>query len=528
MTRLDHLRQRLSSLLHTPDPVWPGVVFLLALLPRLIGLGARPFWLDEIFTLQRVSLNTPALVQDSFYNHHMPSFFLMLRPLLALGHPEFWLRVPSAVFGAVAVTLVFIIARRIGGVGAGLLAALVLGLSPIALAFSQEARSYTLEMSLILVALYGIVRLAQDLPGACGPMLAPRARGGWLAYILGTGAALDVLGDGLPWLIAANLIGVVLARQTPSRRAFILNMLRADCVILLLCAPFYLMLELHQEKGFVQTLAWIPPLDFTRLWYSFGSVYFMRVADSVTFHLMALPSPALIWVIDATLAMAVAVAGWRLRRHPAILAVLGISLVFLPMLLTAISLWQPILLPRYILWSSAPFAILAGIGANALLEKWPPRTRGLAVAVGVGLLGLNAASYYKAETKPRWDLAAQMLAQEVAPGDVVYLHDFYANKELKIYLPPDKQPVVLEDSDGDLAHAAQAVSQGKRVWAVYGLAGQGSEKMEKQGYQENQTVLGQPTQIQNAGGRIVIVLYDPTAAQGCVPPTQGAAPSGCH
>jgi 4-amino-4-deoxy-L-arabinose transferase-like glycosyltransferase len=514
--------------LYAPDPLWPGAVFLLALLPRLVGLGARPFWLDEVFTLQRVSLNTPDLVRDSFYNHHMPSFFLMLRPFLALGHPEFWLRVPSAVFGAVAVTLVFVIARRIGGVVAGALGALVLGLSPIALAFSQEARSYTLEMSLILVALYGITRLAQDLPAACGRMLAPQARAGWLAYIFGTGAALDVLGDGLPWLLAANLIAVALAVQAPSRRAFLLNMLRADLAILLLCAPFYLMLELHQEKGFVQTLAWIPPLDFTRIWYSFGSVYFMRVADSVTFRLMALPSPLLIWVIDTTLAVAVAVAGWRLRRKPAVLAVLGISLVFLPLLLTAISLWQPILLPRYMLWSSAPFAILAGIGASALLEMWPPRTRGLAVAVAVGLLGINAVSYYRAETKPRWDLAAQMLAQEVAPGDVLYLHDFYANKELKIYLPPDKQPVVLEDSDGDLAHAAQAMSQGKRVWAVYGLAGQGSEKTEKQGYLESQAVLGQPTQVQSAGGRIVIVLYDPAAGQGCAPPAQGAAPGGCH
>ncbi len=89
---------------------WPFGVFVLALLPRLIGLGSRPFWLDEVFTLNRASLKPGALVLDSFQNHHMPSFFLMLSPFTHLEHPEFWLRLPSALFGAAAVMLVFMIA----------------------------------------------------------------------------------------------------------------------------------------------------------------------------------------------------------------------------------------------------------------------------------------------------------------------------------------------------------------------------------------------------------------------------------
>ncbi|MEO0831587.1 MAG: hypothetical protein AAFY03_14150, partial [Pseudomonadota bacterium] len=45
-------------------------------------------------------------------------------------------------FGAAAVMLVYLIAARIAGRLAGVLAALVLGFSPMALAFAQEARSY--------------------------------------------------------------------------------------------------------------------------------------------------------------------------------------------------------------------------------------------------------------------------------------------------------------------------------------------------------------------------------------------------
>ena len=109
---------------------WPVSVFLFALLPRLIDLGRRPFWLDEALTFRRASLPSHALVQDFFLNHHMPSFFLLLKPLTALGAPQFWLRLPSAMFGALAVMLVYVIAGRIAGRRAGVIAALVLGFSP--------------------------------------------------------------------------------------------------------------------------------------------------------------------------------------------------------------------------------------------------------------------------------------------------------------------------------------------------------------------------------------------------------------
>jgi mannosyltransferase len=488
---------------------WPFAVFVLALLPRLIGLGTKPFWLDEASTLERASLAPIALVHDSFLNHHMPSFFLMLSPLVGLGDPQFWLRLPSAIFGALAVMLVFMIAARIAGRTAGVIAALVIGLSPTALAFSQEARSYTLEMTLILVALYGIVRLALDIAAASRPIRTGGIRAAWLAFILGSAAALDVLGDGLPWLLTANVIGAFLLLQSPSRRQLLRNFLVADMIVAACSAPFYVLMTLYQGQGYVQSVMWIPPLDISRLWYNFGSVYFMHVADSVTFHFMHVPTPhLLVWLIDAGLALAVLMAGWRLRHRPAMIAVLGTSFVLLPLMFTIISIWLPILLPRYILWSAAPFAILAGIGGAALLEFFSPPRRIMAVSCAALLLLTNMAPYYHAETKPRWDIAAKMLAQDVAPGDVVYLYDTGALPLLRVYLPPGTQTTVLNDSDGDLNHAVLAMSQGKRVWAVYGHAGQSDNKGLAEFYGAAR-VLGTPDEMQEAGNRIFIALYTP-------------------
>ena len=494
---------------------WPALVFVLALLPRLSGLGARPFWLDEAFTFQRASLAPAALVNDSFINHHMPSFFLMLSPLVDLGDPQYWLRLPSAVFGALAVMLVYMIAYRIAGRTAGVVAALIIGLSPAALAFSQEARSYTLEMFLILVALYGITRLAMDISAASKPIRWNVTGACWAVFILGSAVALDVLGDGLPWLIVANVIGAALLVQSPDRWQLLRNFLLCDLIVALLCGPFYYLMTLHQGQGYIQSVMWIPPLNASRLWYDLGSVYFMRIADSVTFKFMHVPTPlALVWVIDAALALGVASAAWALRRRPAMLAVLGISFVFLPLMFTIVSLWRPILLPRYILWSAAPFAILAGIGGAALLDLAAPRARALVVTGGALLLLANLAPYYNAETKPRWDIAAKLLAQDVSPGDVVYLYDTGALPILRMYLPPGARSVVLKDSAGDLNHAEKAASQGKRVWVVYGHAGQSAEHAAFSKFFAGAQALGKPSLTQVAGSRIMIALYGPAAPDG--------------
>jgi mannosyltransferase len=136
------------------------------------------------------------------------------------------------------------------------------------------------------------------------------------------------------------------------------------------------------------------------------------------------------------------------------------------------------------------------------------------------LLLVNLFPYYGAETKPRWDIAARILAAEVAPGDVVYLNDKGALPILRMYLPAGTDAVVLRDSDGDLQHAEQAEMQGRRVWAVFGHAGQSASKREWPQFYQHIAPLGMPAKIQMAGNRIYITLFDSTShgvTTNCVP-----------
>jgi hypothetical protein len=148
------------------------------------------------------------------------------------------------------------------------------------------------------------------------------------------------------------------------------------------------------------------------------------------------------------------------------------------------------------------------------------------------LLLINLKPYYGAETKPRWDIAAQILAKNVAPGDVVFLNDQYALPELQMYLPKQAAAVVLNNSVADLQHAQLAKGQGKRVWAVYGIAGQTAVEEGWPAFYASMAPLGTPKQIQMAGNRIYITLFDSTsqslaancAAHGLLP-GGAAAPS---
>jgi len=220
----------------------------------------------------------------------------------------------------------------------------------------------------------------------------------------------------------------------------------------------------------------------------------------------------LIWAIEAGLLAAVGLGAWRLKRQPAVFAALMLSLLVLPVFLGVVSIWRPVLLPRYILWSAAPFAILAGIGAAYAVRNISAPWRLGAVAAVLALFAINLAPYYSAETKPRWDIAAQLLAADVAPGDVVFLNDQGALPILRTYLPPGRSAIVLSDSDGDLKHAEAAQAAGKRVWVVLGHAGQSrATGHELPSMYATIAPLGSPSKIQMAGSRIYINLYDPAS-----------------
>jgi len=137
---------------------------LLAFALRAYRLGELSLWYDEGWSVHLARI-TPwqALPQIMSSGHtHPPLYYLLLGVWQALGGPsEFIMRFPSLAFGVLTVVLGYRLGRESFGRGTGLATALLLALAPPQIAYSQEARSYTLfalEYALLILLVCRFLR----------------------------------------------------------------------------------------------------------------------------------------------------------------------------------------------------------------------------------------------------------------------------------------------------------------------------------------------------------------------------------
>ncbi|HQT83510.1 MULTISPECIES: hypothetical protein [Acidiphilium] len=479
-------------------------ILIAGLIARLYHLGAKPFWLDEIFTVQRSSLALPGVIANSLRHHHIPSFFLLEHAMIALGAGAgpAALRTIPALAGALNAVLVFAIAWKIGGRAAAVFAGLLMAFAPLQVGFSQEARSYTLMMTFILIGLDGLIGLALA-PDAGGLRLRDRRapRAAWAAYGLGTLAALWTLGDAIPWLITANvaMAAAILPRVT-ARRRFLANWGLIQFAIIIAAAPGYIAMLQAVHDHVMRSFNWIPPLSARAGWADIASLYGLRDATMVTMRLLPTAYAALSALIFAFATLGV----WHLRRQAAPLVVLIIAFLGLPLTLALISLIHPVLLPRYLLWSAAPFFILAGFGIEALAD----RAQKPALVLATLLLLLNLAPYYHAETKPRWDKAAVLLESRMTAGDMLLVSDGAAPAMLAFERKSSDPNATPWQTTTHVKRAAKSLAAGHRVFAVYGPAGQGREPDQTTFFAKVAALGGTAAPI-GAGKEITIEQIDP-------------------
>lgn len=485
-------------------PAWRAsgfiFIFIISLAAREHGIAAKPFWMDEITTIQRASLPVLQMIRQGLVFHQLPAFFIVTSWALPLGDTEQFVRLPAMLFGALSCALAYGIARRLAGNAAGLAAGLLMAFSPAMVQYGQEARSYTMMVSAILIALWGLTALAQN-PEAAAASLRRGKPWAWAAYILGTVAAINILSDALFWVLAANIGAVFIARHAANPRGFARNWLLAQLVILALGLPWYIAILCLGQRGAMGGLDWVQPLSAARLWWAISGTYLFYVTSLITVRIFPPGIPGFaVLVILATLAGL-----YRLRRG-ATLPVLAAAILVLPISLIAISCITPVLMPRYLLWSAAPFCIAAGIG----LANLPSRLQYPALAALGLLAALNLRPYDHDETKPLWNLAATDLHSLMRPGDLLLTDDPQAIAMMNLYLARLSPPHPIANWTTNPTQAAEALAAGHIVWAVQGKVGQ-SDHENLAGFLQRIASLGSPVFVTKAGLDITILRFDNSA-----------------
>lgn len=414
-----------------------AAILLLAFALRLYRLGAESLWYDETVSVYLAGESLPDLVAHTARDIHPPGYYLLLHGWTRqAGRSEFAAAFLSLWFGVVLVALAERLGRRLFGAKAGLLAALLVALSPFNLWYSQEVRMYTLGAALGMgLLLATLCLLTEEEGGRRGRCLALYALCGalglWVLYYFAFLLIAVNLMVGLWWLWKR--------RSTPRRWPFARRWLPAQGAVLLLYAPW---LPIAWRQA---TEPPVPP------WRSFTGLGDLLVQTWTALSLGQSVEAAQVWPGLLLFALLFALPLIERNRHGAKAARPGgwrsnpraawplAGYVFLPVLLIYLaSFITPLFHARYVFTYSTPFYILIAAGLARLGKRWRPAARfGLAA-----ILALSAFSIYAYHTDPRYAAddhrgAVRFLAERWRPGDAILVNAGYTYTALEIYWEGD-------------------------------------------------------------------------------------------
>jgi len=144
----------LSDRIRSPTVIVTGLC-LLAFGLRVARLDFHPIWFDEDLAYQRA---TATLAVSLASMAGSPLYYIFLRGWAELaGASLFALRYFSALWGVLTIPLIYRVIRRLWGRQVALATTLITVFVPLYVYYSQEARTYSLTLVLMLLSMYAFL-----------------------------------------------------------------------------------------------------------------------------------------------------------------------------------------------------------------------------------------------------------------------------------------------------------------------------------------------------------------------------------
>jgi len=431
---------------------------------RFWQIGAQSLWLDEAFSFWLARQPCADMLRWIVQiDQHPPLYYLLLNGWLILGDDEATMRALSALFSTLTIPPIFILGRTLIDARTGLLAALLLAISPFHIWMAQEARMYAL---LAFNATWTMVALAHLLDGTPG-------RAWWAVYIIVM--ALTMLTHNtavlLPLAVNAIMAGLFWARRAGDVRLTLpawTSWTAAQLATLALWGV-WLPAFIVQARG-VYAEFWIPSPTWGWVAGVFKNLLLAFLPNQLGVGHM-------IWGIYAA---AFGLGLYRLRQQPGALILLpGLFLLpFLGELL--VSLKRPILYDRTLIWTTIPLYLWLAAGLTALKRRWSAFLLVLVVSLNI----FSLSRYYTHFEKEGWNVAAAAVAAQARPGDLLLFNATWVQIPFEYYLDrlaPTLQvekrgvPVdlfargILEPkmTADDLPYLHTLIAGRSRVWLIY-------------------------------------------------------------
>jgi uncharacterized membrane protein len=470
---------------------------------RLFQLGAKGLSLDEAFSIWMAQRPLGEMLAWLVrIDQHPPLYYSLLHVWLTLGDGQGLVRGLSVLASTLTIPVVYLLGRRLVDGQAGLLAALLLAVSPFHVHYAQEARMYALlalNGSLAMLAVAHLFTDPQAMALPIGRQLSMYWRGrqstgrwpalasvnadlAWLGYVVFTVAALMTHNTAvfLPLAMNVFVLGLVFAgrlrptyakdtgREGRLHPPALRNWLLAQAGVLTLWAAWLPSL-ITQGLGVYREF-WLPKPTIVAVGAALGA-----------FATEFLPPQPAAWVVAALFYLALTGWGVRAARRRARLLIFLIVPFIVPFAgELLVSLFRPIFYDRTLIWVTVPFILTLACGIRAL------RGRHHALAVVLVVLLLNGASlnaYFRDYSKGEWDEAAALVAERVRPDDLILFNatwvqipfDYYFHRGYNRPVAEHGVPVDLfaggelepKMTAQDLPRLRSLVADHERVWLVY-------------------------------------------------------------
>src|SRR5271165_6436427 len=424
--------------------VWLWSIVAVGAALRLVALGRKSFWLDEIASVWTARLPGPDFWSVLWHSEgNMALYYLLLRSWLHLGVGEAIVRTLSAIIGIASIPVMYALANRLFGERTARLATLFFALNGCAIAVSQEARGYSLLVLGVVASTYLFVRLVER------PAME-------LAFAYGAVTGLTLYCHYFGMLVPAAQ-AVSLFALPPEKRPW-KQMVLPACVIALAAIPVLWMIHI-QDIGHI---AWVQKPSWLEL-YHLG-VYLAAGGGKAVGAILLLVELSLLALFLRKLKVL-----WPERERD--LGCWRYSLVagclFTPAFISLlVSIVRPIFYHRFLIISLPAWVLMTAVGAEGVRS----RTWRAAAVVGVCVLSLASAITSYSRVQEDWRGVTRYLITEAHPEDRVLYYQgegYFAVENYRNWLPggstPRPQGIAVNAGKGDWV---KQIDGAGRVWLV--------------------------------------------------------------
>lgn len=456
-----------------PHPLPFVAVVALATVLRFVGLGSESYSRDELLALEYVTEYgvLELLVRASLEQAHLPVYYAFLRGWVGLfGTSEAVVRFPSAVFGVLAVAMLYLLCDELIDEWVGLVAATLLAVSRFHVYHSQQIRMYSLLTLLTIASFYWLLRLR----GSADRRVA-------VAYVLTT-LLLAYTHVFAIFVVAAHGLYVTAFFASPGGRNAKVRYrwLRVLSALAVGLVPLVISGLVRHAMGERIEFPYVPPpgglevLDVAMQFLGYGVGSQALVVAGV---LAAFAVAAALYVRQFVDALRPPPAGRTWTRTPVSRleesTLLG-AWILLPIVLPFVLsyLVTSVFWARYMIAASAGLFVLVAAGVRTLSRR--SLRVGLAIVLVCALLP-SVAVYHTGDHGEQWRSVSYDIEQNAAEGDLVLVADRGAERGIVHYTDSEDLNVsYVTDGEGTEGATSgeirERVEDHERVWIVVGNA----------------------------------------------------------